>query len=130
VFQTIRRLLIRPGCFRLERELPGGACTHDINAPWQGTQWNKIEHRLFSFISLNWRAKPLVSYQVIVDLISATTTQTGLTVRCELDSNTYPKGIRVPDQEMQALNLLRDQFHGDWNYTIRPRHKPDRLFDS
>ena len=130
MLQTIRRLLIRPGCFRLERELPGGTCTHDINAPWQGTQWNKIEHRLFSFISLNWRAKPLVSYQVIVDLISATTTQTGLTVRCELDPNTYPKGIRVPDQEMQALNLLRDEFHGDWNYTIRPRHKSDGSLDS
>ena len=126
MLQTIRRLLIRPGCFRLERELPGGICTHDINAPWQGTQWNKIEHRLFSFISLNWRAKPLVSYQMIVDLISATTTtETGLTVRCQLDPSTYPKGISVPDQEMQALNILRDEFHGDWNYTIRPRYGSD-----
>jgi hypothetical protein len=94
------------------------------------SKWNKIEHRLFSFISLNWRAKPLVSYQVIIDLISATTTDTGLTVRCQLDPNTYPKGISVPDQEMQALNLLRDNFHGDWNYTIRPRHRPDRSIDS
>jgi uncharacterized protein (DUF2267 family) len=79
VLQTIRRLLIRSEGFRLERELPGGICTHDINAPWQGTQWNKIEHRLFSFISQNWRAQPLVSYRVIVELISATTTKTGLT---------------------------------------------------
>jgi hypothetical protein len=77
VLQTIRRLLIRSGCFRLERELPGGTCTHDIDAPWQDTQWNKIEHRLFSFISQNWCAKPLVSYRVIVDLISANTTKTG-----------------------------------------------------
>ena len=79
------------------------------------SKWNKVEHRLFSLISLNWRAKPLVSYQVIVDPISATTTDTGLSVRCRLDPNTYPKGIGVPDLEMQALNLQRDEFHGDWN---------------
>ena len=83
MLQTIRRLLIRPGCFRLERELPGGICTHDICAPWQGTQWNKIEHRLFSFITQNWRGKPLVSYLVIVQLIASTTTDTGLTVACQ-----------------------------------------------
>jgi hypothetical protein len=123
VLQTIRRLLIRPGGFRLERELPGGICTHDINAPWQGTQWNKIEHRLFSFISMNWRAKPLVSYRVIIDLISGTTTDTGLTVRCELDPNVYPKGIVVSDQEMAAINLVPAQFHGEWNYTIRPANR-------
>ena len=120
VLQTIRRLLIRPGCFRLERELPGGICTHDINAPWQGTQWNRIEHRLFSFISMNWKAQPLVSYRVIVDLIGATTTTTGLTVRCELDSSVYPKGIVVSDQEMAGLNITRNEFHGEWNYTIHP----------
>jgi hypothetical protein len=120
--QTIRHLLIRPECFRLERELPGGVCTHDICAPWQGTQWNKIEHRLFSFISMNWRAKPLVSYRVIVDLISATTTTTGLTVRCQLDPNTYPKGVTVSDHDMAAINIERDAFHGEWNYTIRPRN--------
>ena len=130
MLQTIRRLLIRPGCFRLERELPGGACTHDINAPWQGTQWNKIEHRLSSFISMNWRAKPLVSYRVIVDLISATTTDTGLTVRCELDTNAYPKGITVSEQEMAAINISRADFHGEWNYTIRPTHTIDRAVDS
>lgn len=94
------------------------------------SRWNKIEHRLFSFISLNWRARPLVSYQVIIDLISATTTETGLSVRCQLDPNTYPKGISVSDQEMQALDLLRHEFHGDWNYTIRPRHRRDRSVDS
>ena len=120
--QTIRHLLIRPECFRLERELPGGVCTHDICAPWQGIQWNKIEHRLFSFISMNWRAKPLVSYRVIVDLISATTTTTGLTVRCQLDPNTYPKGVTVSDHDMAAINIERDAFHGEWNYTIRPRN--------
>ena len=120
VLQTIRRLLIRPGCFRLERELPGGVCTHDIDAPWQGTQWNKIEHRLFSFITQNWRAKPLISYRVIIDLIAATTTKTGLKVSCELDPNKYPKGVVVPDAEMASLNIQRADFHGEWNYTIAP----------
>ena len=84
------------------------------------SKWNKIEHRLFSFISQNWRAKPLVSYRVIVDLIAATTTTTGLTVRCEIDDNTYPKGIAVSNAEMAAINLTRHEFHGDWNYTIGP----------
>src|SRR3954454_16451088 len=77
------------------------------------SKWNKIEHRLFSFISMNWRAKPLVSYRVIVDLISATITETGLTVRCELDPHPYPKGIIIPDQEMAALNIIRAEFHGE-----------------
>jgi hypothetical protein len=94
------------------------------------SKWNKIEHRLFSFISMNWRAKPLVSCRVIVDLISATTTDTGLTVRCELDTNAYPKGIVVPDCEMDALNLIRDEFHGEWNYKLRPCNDQGRAFDS
>jgi Rhodopirellula transposase DDE domain len=124
VLQTIRRLLIRPGCFRLERELPGGVCTHDICAPWQGTQWNKIEHRLFSFITQNWRGKPLISYLVIVQLIASTTTDTGLTVACRLDESDYAKGIKVTDAEMAALNIQPADFHGEWNYTIAPR-RPD-----
>ena len=90
------------------------------------SKWNKIEHRLFSFISMNWRAKPLVSYRVIVDLISATTTDTGLKVRCELDKKSYPKGIVVSDQEMAKIKILRGDFHGEWNYTIRPRNEIDR----
>src|SRR4030081_3097569 len=77
------------------------------------SKWNKVEHRLFSFISMNWRAKPLVSYRVIVDLISATTTDTGLTVRCELDTNLYPKGIAVADKDMDAINISRADFHGE-----------------
>jgi hypothetical protein len=124
VLQTIRRLLIRPGCFRLERELPGGVCTHDICAPWQGTQWNKIEHCLFAFITQNWRGKPLVSHEVIVQLIGSTTTETGLKVCCEIDGNLYPKGIQVTEQEMQAINITRDEFHGEWNYTISPNQQP------
>ena len=121
MLQTIRRLLIRPGRFRLERELPGGVCTHDIGAPWQGTQWNKIEHRMFCHITQTWRGKPLVSRLAVVELIAATTTKTGLTVRCELDENSYPKAIRVTDAEMASLNIETDAWHPEWNYTIRPR---------
>jgi len=84
------------------------------------SKWNKIEHRLFSFISQNWRAQPLVSYRVIVDLIAATTTRTGLTVRCEIDHNLYPKGITVSDAEMAGINITHHEFHGEWNYTIAP----------
>lgn len=87
------------------------------------SKWNKIEHRLFSYISQNWRAKPLVSYRTIVSLIGATTTKTGLAVRCELDTKAYPKGIRVSDEDMAILNITRDPFHGEWNYTIKP-YKP------
>jgi DDE family transposase len=85
------------------------------------SKWNKIEHRLFSFITQNWRGRPLVSYQTIVQLIAATTTDAGLTVRSELDTNSYPKGVKVADAEMDALNLHRHDFHGEWNYTIKPQ---------
>ena len=78
------------------------------------SKWNAIEHRLFSFISQNWRATPLVSDRVIVDLIGATTTRTGLSVRCELDPNRSPKGVTVSDAEMAGLNIARDEFHGEW----------------
>ena len=93
------------------------------------SKWNKIEHRLFCFISKNWQARPLVSYRVIVDLIGATTTKAGLTVRCELDPALYPKGIVVSDREMAAIDIVRDAFHGEWNYTIRPRNNIDRAID-
>jgi transposase len=84
------------------------------------SKWNKIEHRLFSFISLNWRGKPLVSHEVIVNLIAATTTRRGLTVRAELDPTLYPKGVKVSDEEFAAICLTRDEFHGEWNYVITP----------
>jgi hypothetical protein len=90
------------------------------------SKWNKIEHRLFSFISQNWRAKPLVSYQTIVQLIAATTTETGLTVRCELDTASYPGGISVSDAQMNQINIIRADFHGEWNYTIAPNRQQDR----
>lgn len=85
------------------------------------SKWNKIEHRLFAWISQNWRGKPLLSYAVILTLIAATTTQAGLTVQCQLDTNTYPTGRKVSDEEMALLSVGRDAFHGEWNYTIFPR---------
>ena len=85
------------------------------------SKWNKIEHRLFSAISQNWRGRPLVSHEVIVNLIAGTTNGKGLKVRSALDTNHYPKGIKVSDEEMAALNLLRAEFHGEWNYTILPK---------
>jgi transposase len=84
------------------------------------SKWNKIEHRLFSFISQNWRGKPLVSYAVILSLIAATTTSTGLTVESELDTTRYPAGRKITDTQMATLRLERDTFHGEWNYTIFP----------
>lgn len=85
------------------------------------SKWNKIEHRLFSFITQNWRGKPLISLQVIVSLIAATTTGTGLRVHSELDERTYPSGVKVSDAELARVNLRPDKFHGDWNYQILPR---------
>jgi len=85
------------------------------------SKWNKIEHRLFSFISQNWRGKPLVSHEVIVNLIAATTTKEGLRVACRLDTNSYPKGVKVTDEQMEKIHIERDAFHGEWNYTISPQ---------
>ncbi len=84
------------------------------------SKWNKIEHRLFSFISSNWRGEPLRDYETIVNLISRTTTTKGLKVICRLDRRKYPTGRRVSDDEMKTVNVERDKFHGDWNYVIRP----------
>jgi hypothetical protein len=88
------------------------------------SKWNKIEHRLFSHISMNWRGRPLTSHQVIVETIAATTTGSGLTVHAELDTTTYPTGVKIPDEQMKALEtqgiLTRHAFHGEWNYTLNP----------
>ena len=92
-----------------------------LHLPPGTSKWNKIEHRLFSFISRNWRGRPLTDYRTIVELIGATTSTAGLTVRCQLDENLYPSGIKVSDEEMAELNILRDDFHGEWNYTIKPK---------
>jgi hypothetical protein len=128
------RLLITADCggsngvrVRLwKRELQALADELDIaitvcHLPPGTSKWNKIEHRLFSFITQNWRGKPLVSLKTIVQLIAATTTQTGLKVRCEVDPKTYPAGVKITDREMDAINILRHSFHGEWNYTIRPK---------
>ncbi len=82
------------------------------------SKWNRIEHKMFSFISMNWRGRPLVSYRTIIELISATTTAKGLTIRAEEDLNYYETGTKVSDEELAAVPLLRHKFHGDWNYTI------------
>ena len=85
------------------------------------SKWNKIEHKLFSYISLNWRGKPLTSYEVVVKLIGSTKTANGLEVVSELDKNTYKKGIKVLDKEFKKINIHKDEFHGEWNYTIAPQ---------
>jgi DDE family transposase len=85
------------------------------------SKWNKIEHKLFCHITQTWRGKPLISREAVVELIASTTTKTGLTVRCELDTRAYPKGIKVSDAEMANLNIKGDAFHPEWNYTISPR---------
>ncbi len=85
------------------------------------SKWNKIEHRLFSFISIAWRGRPLVSYQVMINLIKSAKTKTGLQVDAILDENVYSKGIKISDEEMNSLNIIRDTFHGEWNYSIVPQ---------
>ena len=85
------------------------------------SKWNKIEHRLFSYISINWRGKPLTSFETVIELISHTTTKQGLTVTAVKDSNSYPTGIKVSDEDLATLNIKREPFHGDWNYTIQPQ---------
>src|SRR4249920_2081811 len=103
----------RPG----RRDRPG----HQRLPPTSGpSKWNKIEHRLFSQITLNWRGRPLTSHQIIVDLIGATSTATGLTVRAELDTRTYPTGIRYTKKQVDALPIIRQDFHGEWNYCVSP----------
>lgn len=85
------------------------------------SKWNKIEHRLFSFISQNWRGQPLLTHATIVNLIGSTRTRTGLKVRCELDRKSYPKKIQITNGQMRSIRLIPDKFHGDWNYAIHPR---------
>jgi transposase len=88
------------------------------------SKWNKIEHRLFSYISQNWRGQPLRSFETIINLIAATTTSAGLKVHAQLDTRSYPTGIKVSNAEMAQIQIRRDKFHGDWNYEIQPRSRP------
>ena len=85
------------------------------------SKWNPIEHRLFSFISINWRATPLTALETMIELLSHTKTKEGLAVTAMVDKGVYPTGVKVPDEEMKKLNITRTEFHGDWNYTIRPQ---------
>lgn len=103
-----------------ETHIPISVC----HFPPGTSKWNKIEHRLFSFISQNWRGEPLINYETIVRLISATKTSTGLRVACKLDKRAYHPGRKVTNREMETVQLVRGTFHGDWNYTIIPRRKP------
>jgi hypothetical protein len=108
----LQKLANESGLTLFVRHLPPGT-----------SKWNKIEHRLFSFISQNWRGRPLTSLAVIVNLIAGTRTKAGLKVRCEIDRGRYPKGEKISDDQMADLNLKLEEFHGDWNYTIRPNRK-------
>lgn len=88
------------------------------------SKWNKMEHRLFSFISQNWRGQPLRSHEVVINLIANTKTQQGLKVHAKLDTNQYPSGVKVTDRALAAVTLKAEKFHGEWNYSIRPTTIP------
>lgn len=120
----------RPWLWKYELARLAAATGLDITVchyPPGTSKWNKIEHRLFSQITLNWRGRPLETYQTIVNLISNTTTTTGLTVRCELDPNHYPTKIKLTKQQKASIPITRNKFHGNWNYTIHPQatHPPE-----
>lgn len=97
-----------------------GLTIHVCHFPPGTSKWNKVEHRLFSYVSMNWRGRPLTTYETVIELIGHTTTSTGLTVRAALDLEQYERGIRISDEEMEGLNLTRSQWHGEWNYTLAP----------
>ncbi len=103
-----------------------GLCIAVSHLPPGTSKWNKIEHRMFSYITLNWRGRPLLSHEVIVNLIESTSTQTGLRIRAELDTNHYPTGQKVSDAELAAVQLQHETFHGEWNYVIMPRTSAPR----
>ena len=100
-----------------------GLTVHVLHYPPGTSKWNKIEHRMFSFISKNWRGQPLTTFATVVNLIGGTKTKTGLKIRCELDMNAYPKKVKVSDDQMKTINMIRAEFRGDWNYTISPHAK-------
>jgi hypothetical protein len=95
-----------------------------VHFPPGTSKWNRIEHRLFAYITQNWRGKPLVSHKIIIQLIAATSTEQGLTVTCDIDRSHYPRGIKISKAELAAINIEHHSFHGEWNYTIKPHKKP------
>ena len=110
------------GRFATETGLAVTVC----HLPPRTSKWNKIEHHLFSHISMNWRGRPLTSHEVVVNLIGATTTKTGLKIRAEHDLGTYPTGAKVTDAELAAVGVAAHEFHGEWNYRITPAsHAPE-----
>jgi DDE family transposase len=115
----VRNRLWKRQLHRLANEI--GLAITVYHLPPATSKWNKIEHRLFSYISINWRRKPLLSLETIIELISHTTTEEGLTVTAVKDATIYPTGIKVSDEEMAKLNMNREPFHVEWNYTIRPQ---------
>jgi len=134
LYPRARRLLItadgggsngyRLRVWKLELQKLADATTLAIEVchfPPGTSKWNKVEHRLFSFISSNWRGEPLRDYETIVRLIAGTTTAKGLAVSCRLDRRKYPSGRRVTDEEMKLIRITPQAFHGEWNYVIRPR---------
>ena len=90
------------------------------------SKWNKIEHRMFSYITINWRGKPLRSYETIIELIGNTRTKNGLKISSDIDTGIYEKGRVVTDEQLKEVNLIRDEFHGDWNYMIGSRNRTNR----
>jgi hypothetical protein len=112
----LQRFSDRTGLTISVRHLPPGT-----------SKWNKIEHRMFAFITKNWRGRPLLTQATVVSLIAATRTSTGLKIRCQLEKRTYVKGVKVSDEQMAKIRIEHDEFHGEWNYTIRPRrHRKKR----
>jgi hypothetical protein len=101
-----------------------GLTLHVSHFPPGTSKWNKIEHRLFCHVTQNWRGKPLVSHDLIVKLIGSTTTRAGLKVKAALDKSVYQSGIKVTDEELEAVNIKREEFHGDWNYSVSPNKEP------
>jgi hypothetical protein len=93
---------------------------HVCHFPPGTSKWNKVEHRLFSFITMNWRGKPLVNLETVVNLIGSTKTKKGLSVKVIVDENKYQKGIKISDDEFKLINIIKAKFHGEWNYTIKP----------
>ena len=93
---------------------------HVSHFPPGTSKWNKIEHKMFSFISMNWRGKPLINLSTIVNLIANTTTKEGLRINTSVDTKTYEKGIKIKDDNMDKINIKKDEFHGEWNYVISP----------
>ena len=94
---------------------------HVSHFPPGTSKWNKIEHRMFSYISKNWRGRPLISVETVINLISNTTTKKGLEIKAMIDENKYETGIKVSDKELDKINIIRDEFHGEWNYKIAPQ---------